>query len=54
MNAKRKEVANGALMEKALDLEREVWKWGTVRYRWVPRAENAAAEKAVIELLDKI
>ena len=49
-----RKVAIWALIEKALDLEREVRKWGTVRYRWVPRAENAAAKKAVIGLLDKM
>lgn len=52
MNAKGKEVVNRDLIEEAIDLEARLNRAGRVKYVWVPRAQNAEADRAANEAMD--
>lgn len=52
INARGEEVANRDLIEKASDLDDRLVQLGTVTYRWIPRSENALADKHCNEELN--
>ena len=47
-------VANRDLIEKALELERDILDYGNVIWEWVPRSENMEADEAVNDKLDEM
>ena len=46
------EVSNRDLIERALDLERDILDQGNVYWEWIPRSDNEDADEAVNEELD--
>ena len=52
VNARGYEVANRDLLEEASDLEDEVNSLGSVRYQWIPRSENVAADQLANDAMD--
>lgn len=53
MNSHREPVVNRDLIEKAVDLERQVLQGGSVTYTWVPREENVEADRHCNEAMDE-
>ena len=41
------EVTNRDLIERALDLERDISEHGNVFWEWIPRSDNETADEAV-------
>ena len=52
INAAGNEVANRDLIEKASRLDDRLKEEGSVKYIWIPRAENAIADEFVNEIMD--
>lgn len=51
VNSAGNPIANRDLVEKAVDLDADVERNGEVKYGWIPRSENQAADAAVNEKL---
>ena len=54
MNAAGFQLVNRDLIEKASDLDDLLKKEGDVRYVWVPRGDNQAADALCNEILDEM
>ena len=54
INSAGNPVANRDLIEKAVDLDAEVERNGEVKYGWIPRSENQAADTAVSDKLQEM
>ena len=54
INSLGREVANRDLIERALDLEYDIRDHGTVKWKWIPRSENAMADEAACVELESM
>ena len=52
INSQGNEVANRDLIERALELERDLLDYGKVIWKWTPRSDNTAADVAVNDEMD--
>lgn len=54
INAKGNKVTNQDLIQQASDLDDELNECGRVRYKWIPRSENGAADEACNNHMDNM